>query len=949
MQYRFKLIQRVSWGLLIILLISCTSNKTPAPQLNSKLELSLETTTLTLNLGDSATLGLSIESENLTETIELSVSGLPDGVSVNSPDLSVAASESSLLIFDVSSFATTGESSVTISASSGEAADDKTLKLMISETPQAELSNLLPTELSLTAKTNSSSNANAQFDNTGNAPLTFNVSSEVDWLAFTPITGELAPGQSQSVLVTANCAAAIETKIGAIKLETSDSTRSIPVVLNCTAKAPETGQLVVAISGLPGSANANVEVNSESFSESLSESKTLADLSPGEYSVIASDVMVAETVYSPTPASQTVTITEGGTQVVTVAYEAQKPTTGSLSITVSGLPDGLGADASLSGPEGFSQTLSKSTELTDLSPGVYTLAAKEVGSEPSYVPNPESQTLTVSVGESTRAKVIYTEKEPGKATLSVTIEGLREGVDANIKLTKPDGFSTIITQNASYNVEPGTYLLEALPTTPDSATFEATPKNLNIELTENTTTVAVFSYECTQVSPVDINLDEALQEATDKTIYNCADLAKLEELYLPSKGLQDLEGLQYASNLEYLYLRDNEIADISKLANLNKLSQLALDLNKVTDLSPLENLSNLKGLNLQGNPVEDLSSLSTLVNLEILYTSGSQLSDLSALANLSKLKLLDMSNSNIEDISPLQSLTSLETLWLSSNQIKDIAPISQLINLEYLRLNYNEIGDISSLENLTNLSSLHLKNNLISDISPLVKNTGLGEGDILFLDENCISKYIIPTKGYLDELRSRNFREYSYKDNPKADCPPPSPVRFHYAFNNDAEGWLLNNFSGSDEITHHSNGGASGAYISMPNSAEMSRWFWQSPSYFTGDASAYYGAQLSFYLKNPIPSNGEALPIPEPFVIWEGDGDVVLIKLSHVSTEGDWAFYQVRLSEEAGWLRGLAGTSAATKEDILAALEDLDAFLISSDSKGHGSALDEVKLEPVIR
>lgn len=970
MKNGFTFIQDVFLLLVLLVLASCTSNRTPTLQLEAKLSLGLESEALTLNLGDTETLGLSIEGEHLSEAIELSVTGLPEGVRVNSPDLSVATSESSLLIFDASSFASTGESDITISASSGEASDSKTLTLRLTDTPQAELSNLLPVKLALTAQISSSSSGNVQFENSGDAPLTFSVSSEADWLSFSPATGETVPGQSQAVTITASCAAEIEIKVTTLSIETNDGNRSIPVSLSCTAEAPETGQLVLAISGLPGSAAATVSISGEGFSETLSESTTLTDLSPGAYSVSASDVTVGEKVYSPTPASQTVTVTEGGTQVTSVAYEAQAPTTGSLTISISGLPNDLRADISVSGPEGFSETLSASATFTDLSPGTYTVEAKEVGSDTSYTPNPESHTLSINSGESSNADVSYTEKEPGKATLSVTIEGLREGVDANIKLTKPDGFSTTITQNASYNVEPGTYLLEALPTQPDSATFEAMPKNLSLELSENTTTVAVFSYECTQVLPPDPALDEIFQDETDKATYNCDDLAELKFAGRSNVGLRNLDGIQYALNLEVLEIYGNEVSDISYIANLTKLKELYLDGNNISDISavakltnlveidlyenplsdisPLENLINLKSLELQNLNLIDISPLGDLTNLSSLTLSENELTDISPLKNLTKLTYLNLRENEISDIMPLKDMSRLGQLFLRKNRISDIMPLVGLTNLRTLDLTENKISDISALQNMVNLSTLRLDDNFISSIAPLVKNSGLGKNDSFFkdrltLDENCISTTIVPTKGYLEDLGSRDFEYFTYEANPKTDCPPSSPMSFHYSFDDDAEGWRVSNFSGNHEITHHSSGGISGAYISMPDSAETGRWYWQTPGYFTGDATAYYGARLRFFLKMRTPLTGE----PEPFVIWEGDGSTLLIKLRAVATKNGWALYQVRLSEDAGWLRGLTGTKAASKEDMLAVLGDLAGLVISSESDGRASALDEVKLEPI--
>ncbi|HOL55663.1 MAG TPA: leucine-rich repeat domain-containing protein, partial [bacterium] len=88
------------------------------------------------------------------------------------------------------------------------------------------------------------------------------------------------------------------------------------------------------------------------------------------------------------------------------------------------------------------------------------------------------------------------------------------------------------------------------------------------------------------------------------------------------------------------------------------------------------------------------------------------------------------------NITPLSSLTSLQRLDLSHNQIIDINPLAGLTNLEELNLRNNQINNISPLINLTRIRILDLSNNWINDITPLVSNPGLGQGDIVYLQNN---------------------------------------------------------------------------------------------------------------------------------------------------------------------------------------------------------------------
>ena len=125
---------------------------------------------------------------------------------------------------------------------------------------------------------------------------------------------------------------------------------------------------------------------------------------------------------------------------------------------------------------------------------------------------------------------------------------------------------------------------------------------------------------------------------------------------------------------------------------------------------------------------------------------SNQISDISALANLTSLVELQLGENQITDISPLANLNHLTELELSGNQISDISALANLTNLTVLRLfgtpDYlggtaeRQISDISPLANLKNLKVLVLNINQISDISPLLENSGLGEGDLVWLGDN---------------------------------------------------------------------------------------------------------------------------------------------------------------------------------------------------------------------
>jgi len=234
----------------------------------------------------------------------------------------------------------------------------------------------------------------------------------------------------------------------------------------------------------------------------------------------------------------------------------------------------------------------------------------------------------------------------------------------------------------------------------------------------------------------DTNLRAAIAEALGKgpnTPITVEEMERLRELDGRRRGIQDLTGLQFATNLHVLRLYKNQVSDLSLLAGLVNLTFLYFAGNNASDLSPLAGLINLKTLDFNGNNVSDLSPLAGLINLEWVHSWNNPISDLLPLAGLTKLKGIDFCGGHISDLTPLARLTGLKELYLVNNEISDISPLAGLTGLTRLDISENEIADVSPLGSLTNLKWLAVSHNNISDISPL---DGLRENIKLLWDAN---------------------------------------------------------------------------------------------------------------------------------------------------------------------------------------------------------------------
>ena len=124
------------------------------------------------------------------------------------------------------------------------------------------------------------------------------------------------------------------------------------------------------------------------------------------------------------------------------------------------------------------------------------------------------------------------------------------------------------------------------------------------------------------------------------------ELAALDRLIAPQRGIRNLAGLELATGLRELDLYGNGITDVAPLSGLTLLQHLYLDVNAISDISPLAELPSLVALGLPYNVLSDIEPLS----------------------RLGTLNWLNLDDNSIQDLSPLARLTGLESLFLASKR-----------------------------------------------------------------------------------------------------------------------------------------------------------------------------------------------------------------------------------------------------------------------------------------
>ncbi len=227
------------------------------------------------------------------------------------------------------------------------------------------------------------------------------------------------------------------------------------VLVACAACS--TGGLQVTVSGLPSGINAAVTVTGPgSFNQALTATQTLTGLAPGTYTVTADAVTIGGFSYGGTITGSPAQLQAKALTTIAVSYAA---VTGSLQVTVAGLPAGASGNVTVTGPAGFSQTLAATQTLSGLSPGTYNIAVNAVrvsGGIVDQVYSGSDSSASVAAGITAPVSVSYLVFGTGK--LWVALSGSLVAYDRSLLATSgspPASISIAVTQGEAVAFDRG--------------------------------------------------------------------------------------------------------------------------------------------------------------------------------------------------------------------------------------------------------------------------------------------------------------------------------------------------------------------------------------------------------------------------------------------------------------------------------------------------------------
>jgi len=232
-------------------------------------------------------------------------------------------------------------------------------------------------------------------------------------------------------------------------------------------------------------------------------------------------------------------------------------------------------------------------------------------------------------------------------------------------------------------------------------------------------------------------LDSACTHVSDMTLWP-SDLASISRLDASNLNIQDLTGLEACTGLWWLYLDDNGISDVSALGNLPNLQKVSLKRNPIASIAPLAQ-----------NPGMGFGDYDELDIREVILDQESLDVHVPALIERGVDVLYEPRPPFEVDDPVLKAHLGNPDgpVWVSqlgggisvyNLPVESLGGLEGLV-LERVSFRRTPIIDISPLETVSGLESVWLSDNLIEDIGPLVRNSSLGEGDLLHIEGNPLS------------------------------------------------------------------------------------------------------------------------------------------------------------------------------------------------------------------
>ncbi|HEV7365005.1 MAG TPA: hypothetical protein VGN76_04085 [Gemmatimonadales bacterium] len=194
------------------------------------------------------------------------------------------------------------------------------------------------------------------------------------------------------------------------------------VALGCdSGSGPSAGNLTITVIGVPTGSSAAITVTGPAgFSQPVTATQTFTQVTPGSYAIAASSITAGGSEYAPSPPNQNITV--NGSANAMVRYGLA---TGNLAITINGIGTASSAAVTVTGPNSYTQAVTASTTILGLTPGSYTVTARDTTATggTSETASPNTQSVSVLARQTASATVTYT-PPPNGGSVNLSIAGM---------------------------------------------------------------------------------------------------------------------------------------------------------------------------------------------------------------------------------------------------------------------------------------------------------------------------------------------------------------------------------------------------------------------------------------------------------------------------------------------------------------------------------------------
>ena len=258
---------------------------------------------------------------------------------------------------------------------------------------------------------------------------------------------------------------------------------------------PKTGSLTVNIANLPSEINAAVTVQGEVGTPpiTVTATRTISDLEPGVYTITAGKAVGAKASYNPAAGVLTAEVVASNTPaVITIGYTLA---TGIANITITGLPTGVDATATIFNNSGFFANLKTSGEIGNLEPGGYILQLDPVSADEVYAGTPVHTAFTVSATPTPeQVQGVY---KATTGSIQFSASGLPAGAVPIWDVTGPNNGSFVVRGDGPLTLSklaPGTYTITARTFDFGPETWGSAAPSRTVEVTAGVKAPAAFAY-----------------------------------------------------------------------------------------------------------------------------------------------------------------------------------------------------------------------------------------------------------------------------------------------------------------------------------------------------------------------------------------------------------------------------------------------------------------------